>query len=394
MKKIFNTASVIVLLLFITINAAAQTDASVINIALTGFDNMEEEDQHDYLSALISALVREDLSNTEGISMLDRSSMAKILEEQKLQISGLFDDRTAVKAGKLLGSDYLIGGSYIVLDTEVLLDVTLINVETGRVVSFSNRGNSEDIIHLAGEKIARELTGKIHVFRTADSGRTIIKSTLLPPGKLRFFSHLIDARIYIDDEFYGYTPGDSVIPVEIELQPGIHRIKTDLGHDFGVVIEPEILFSKWEEEFEIKSGKTTVIEDGTRHFNSRLYDIQKVLRDSKTLYHPGAEPFSNQYDYNFTDRKGIKHDGTLTVFLNPTETGGLNAQIMIRYDYQRKVWDIECPREESVEFEKSIDLIDFSIDIDSRYINRSSASWSIWRNDVYQGLHREETERN
>ena len=53
------------------------------------------------------------------------------------------------------------------MDTEVLIDITLIDVETGRVVSFSNRGNSEDIIHRASEKIIRELTGKRVFLRTA-----------------------------------------------------------------------------------------------------------------------------------------------------------------------------------------------------------------------------------
>ena len=385
--------SILLLFFVFTSFAAAQSQESGVNIALTGFDNMEDNSQHDYLSPLISALIREDLSHTDGISMLDRNSMNKILDEQKLQISGLFDDRTAVKAGKLLGSDYLTGGSYIVMDTEVLLDVTLIHVETGRVISFSSRGNSEDIIHIAAEKIARELTGVRHVYRNADSGRAIIKSTLMPPGTLKLFSPLIDARIYVDDEFYGYTPGSAVTPVEIELTPGMHSVRTDLGRDFGVILEPEILFRKWEKEFEIVSGKTVVLEDETRHFNDRLYDLQKVLRDSKTFYHPDAEQYNGQYDFSFTDRSGNDISGSLTLFLIPTEFGGLNAQVMLQYDYQRKVWDIECPQGETVEFKKKVDLIDLSIDIDSRYINRSAASWSIWRNDVYQGLHREEAER-
>ena len=372
-------------------DTAADTSTSEgIKLALIGFDNMDEGDEHDYLSSLISAVIREDLSHTNGIVMLDRSSMNRVLEEQKMQISGLFEDRDAVEAGKLLGSDYLAGGSFIVMDTEVLVDATLIDVETGRVISFSSRGNSEDIIHLAAEKIARELTGTRQVFRTASSGRPIIKATLMPPGMLKLFSPLIDARIYIDDEFYGYTPGSAVIPIEVELKPGKHSVRTDLGRDFGVIIEPEIEFVKWEQEFVIESGKTVVLEDATRHFNSGLYDLQKVLSESESFYIPGAEPFNGQYDFSFTDREGNAVEGSLTVFFTPTETGGLNAQIMLKYDYDRKVWDFECPPGEELEFEETIGLIDLSIELETRYINRTAANWSIWRNDVYQGLHREE----
>lgn len=393
MKPIYSIIfAAVSLLLFIPL-ITAQEAAPDINLALTGFDNMEENSKHDYISSIISAVIREDLSNTEGISLLDRESMTELLQEQKLQISGLFDDRTAVRAGKLLGSDYLTGGSYIVFDTEVLLDVTLINVETGRVISFSSRGNSEDIIHIAAEKIARELTGRKYMFRTADSGRPIIKAALMPPGTLKLFSPLIDARIYIDGDFYGYTRGDGTVPIEIELQPGLHSVKTDLSRDFGVIIEPEVLFRYWEKEFEIVSGKTVVLEDPTRHFNDRLYRIQKVLQDNISLDIPGTDPWSGEFPYSFTDRDGKTVSGILTIYLQPTEVGGLNAQVMLQYDYQRHVWDFECPPEEEFEFKETIGLITFGFELETRYINRVSADWDIWRNDVYQGLHREETGR-
>jgi len=383
------TACIAALLLLMPIILSAQNIMEEKRIALIGFENMDEGDEHDYLTSLITAVIREDLSHTEGIILLERNLMRKVLDEQKMQISGLFEDSNAIQAGKLLGSDYLSGGGFIVMDTEVLLDITLIDVETGRVISFSSRGNSEDIIHLAAEKIARELTGKRHFFRTAETDRPIIKQALLPPGELRFFSHLIDARIYIDDEFYGYTPGDSRVPTEIELSAGEHSIGIDLGPNFGIVIEPEISFEKWRGEFTVESGKTIVIEDPTRHFNDRLYDLQKVLREDKTIYLPSDEIWVNQYDFNFTDRLGMPVTGSLTMNLSPTGTGGLNARAMLIYNHERHVFTLECPAEEEIEFEKTIGFIDLDIELDCRYSDRADADWDIWRNDVYQGMHRE-----
>ena len=128
---------------------------------------------------------------------------------------------------------------------------------------------------------------------------TIIKDSLLPPGSLKLFSPLSGARIYIDDEFYGYTTGNSRVPVEIELKPGPHRVQTDLGREFGVVIEPEILFRKWEKEFEIESGKSVTLEDPTRHFNDTLYRIHVIT--SYSIH------YTKLYESAFRSSDSTKH---------------------------------------------------------------------------------------
>lgn len=374
------------LIFLCVISPLSARDLAEVRLALIGFENMENDNQHDYLSSLISAVLTDDLSNTDGIVLLERDRMDAILSEQKLQISGLFDEGSAAEAGKLLSSDYLAGGNFLVIGTEVLVDITLIDIETGRVTSFSGRGNSEDTIHLAAEKIARLLTGNPHIFRSADSDKPIIKDSLLPPGSLKLFSPLSGARIYIDDEFYGYTTGNSRVPVEIELKPGPHRVQTDLGREFGVVIEPEILFRKWEKEFEIESGKSVTLEDPTRHFNDTLYRIHKILGDSRSFNNGSSTACNIQTDFSFQDREGFPISGNLTIVFTPADDGGLKAQVMLKYDYDRKVWDIECEPDKTLEFEQTIGFVDLRIDIDSTYTNRTSASWSLWRNDVNQGM--------
>ena len=364
-----------------------------VKIALTGFSNMDSSPEHDYLGGLITAVLREDLSGTDGITLLDRGMTDRIISEQELQLSGLIDGDAAVEAGKLLGAGYLAGGSFVVIGTEVLLDLTLVDVETSKVISFSGRGATEDMIHSAAEKLARTLTGRSVLYRNADSAVPIIKQELLPPGMLKLFSPLVDARIYLDGKFYGYTRGDSRIPIEIELQPGEHRVETDLGSNFGVVIEPEIIFEHWKKDFIIESGKTLVLEDQTRHYNDRLYNIQKVLRGSHRMNAPDYGDYHNEWPFSFTDREGTPVEGVLTLHLLPGEDGTLAAEVMIKYDWDRKVYSLECAAGEYFEFDEKIGLIDFSIDLDCRYQGRAEADWSIWRNDVYQGLHREEGQR-
>lgn len=388
--KNFISLFIILFLLALLIPATAFCEENAVHLALISFENMDQKNEHDYLAGLIPAILREDLSKAEGLVLLDRNSMNSLLEEQKLQISGLFEESEAVEAGKLLGSDYLAGGSFVVIGTEVLLDVTLIDVRTSEILSFSSRGDTEDIIHTAAEKITRKLTGEMTLFRTADSAIPILKQELLPPGTLKLFSPLIRARIYIDDEFYGYTIGNSTIPIEIELQPGLHTVKTDLGSEFGVIIEPEIKFERWLKEFTVKSGKSIVLEDPTRHFNDRLHRLHHVLRDSHTFYLPDSEDYHKEWTFSFVDRMGENVGGSFTMHIFPDNNGSATAEVLLVYNHERKAYTLECLKDKKVEFDETVGLLDLDIELNARYPGRVSASWDIGRNDIYQGLHREE----
>ena len=74
------------------------------------------------------------------------------------------------------------------------------------------------------------------------------------PGKVLVYSHIIDAKIYIDGKFVAYTSGKSTVPVELTLDPGPHFVRTHLDNDFGIIHEPEISFSDWIVEIDLKPG--------------------------------------------------------------------------------------------------------------------------------------------
>jgi curli biogenesis system outer membrane secretion channel CsgG len=51
------------------------------------------------------------LTSIGSVQVYSREDLQKIINEQKLQQSGLFDDKTIVKLGKLIGVEYIITGS-------------------------------------------------------------------------------------------------------------------------------------------------------------------------------------------------------------------------------------------------------------------------------------------
>ena len=75
-----------------------------------------------------------------GFDVLDRNHIKRILEEQKLSMSGLVDPRTIKKVGKLAGTDILITGTITPFGDSIRLACKAIDTETGRVIA-SARGD-------------------------------------------------------------------------------------------------------------------------------------------------------------------------------------------------------------------------------------------------------------
>ena len=92
----------IIAAIIFTINTAFANSQNSINIALIA-------DKSSGLDKLpLFSMLEAELSQTEGVKLLERDSIDKILEEQKLSASGLLDRNTTIKIGKLLRADAFI----------------------------------------------------------------------------------------------------------------------------------------------------------------------------------------------------------------------------------------------------------------------------------------------
>ena len=61
----------------------------------------------------ISTLIAGELRRTGGIRLLEREKMNKIIEEQKLSLSGMIDESKQVETGKIPAADYIVLGNII-----------------------------------------------------------------------------------------------------------------------------------------------------------------------------------------------------------------------------------------------------------------------------------------
>lgn len=89
--------------------------------------------------------LREELLRTGKFTLVDRSQMQAVLDEQALQQTGCTSQECAVQVGKVLGVRKIVSGKVTkIADTQWLLNVTVVDVETAetlRAESLRYRGD-------------------------------------------------------------------------------------------------------------------------------------------------------------------------------------------------------------------------------------------------------------
>ncbi len=365
-------------------------DEDKATLAVLPFENMNRDPAQEYLSGLISSIVRQDLSDSGAVILVDRNNLNDVLKEQKLQFTGAMDEKRIIETGRLVGAGYILKGGYVFLGEDLFLNLDLVETETGRSYSFSERGYRENTVHSLSEKLLLHLTGRELVLQSKSGERSIIATSQQEPGKVLLFSHLIDARIFVDGEFTGYTTGDATVPAEIVLPAGSHSLRVHLTQNFGVVKTPEIIFSDWVEEFNLAPGQSLVLEDKTRHFNSIIYDMQQIIRERVEVTPGSGENAVAEHSASFTDREGKVYEIGLDLSFEETGEGSGKARIHLIYDGSEQILEYLCAAGEEKEITLELDKAELRIDMecDSKWTWR--LNYSIWRTDIYQGLHWDE----
>lgn len=83
-----------------------------VTVALVPFENVSQAANVD---SKISAYLLDELSRMDDpfLRFVDRSDMEKIIEEQHLSVSGIFNDETAIQVGELVGAQAIITGKVL-----------------------------------------------------------------------------------------------------------------------------------------------------------------------------------------------------------------------------------------------------------------------------------------
>lgn len=162
MKKIIAAIIVLCLCLLVGIQAFA---AEKPRVGVLRFTNHTSAGWWGYTSGseLQDMLIAE-LASTESFRVLERNEIDKVMSEQKLSQSGLVDETTRVKPGKIKGAQYLIAAT-----VSAFQENTTGN-DAGISVMGFNVGGSKKTAYIAVDlKVIDTETGEIVKTRTVEA---------------------------------------------------------------------------------------------------------------------------------------------------------------------------------------------------------------------------------
>lgn len=151
MKKAFSLA----LLILFTVIVFPQEKTPAAFIDLKPGNGINEG-----LSVTVSDYFRTQLVNMGRFLIVSRENMEDILTEQQYQISGCTSEECLVQMGKILGVRYMFTGTLGKVGSIFLINIKLLNVETGEIADAeSAEASSEEGLLSEIRKISARLSG-------------------------------------------------------------------------------------------------------------------------------------------------------------------------------------------------------------------------------------------
>ena len=156
MKKLFKVFLTVILSALISHTAMA--DFKKTKIAVLDFQTQGEKFETDDMGKIVAEWLITDLVKEGRFDVIERRLLEKILQEQKLGVSGVIDSESIAKLGKVLGAKIVVTGSVMKLRQFIEVNARLINVENASIIA-AEKVKSESAMKL--ERLVTEMAEKI-----------------------------------------------------------------------------------------------------------------------------------------------------------------------------------------------------------------------------------------
>lgn len=123
------------------------TSAKIQTIAVLPFDNNSVGDYQQKLGGLGAGLAQgflADFKKVSSLKVVERDKIQFIIDEINIAKSGIVDDATAIKAGKILSAHLMVFGAFTqISDKSTMMTARVVKVETSEVIAvLSQQGGS------------------------------------------------------------------------------------------------------------------------------------------------------------------------------------------------------------------------------------------------------------
>ncbi|MBL8994208.1 MAG: hypothetical protein JNM63_12770, partial [Spirochaetia bacterium] len=114
------------------------------------FENLNPGTGTNFLTKALAEMLVSDLTQVRELTLIERDGLEKVLREMELGASGLVDEKSAPKIGKLVGATHLLSGNFLADDKgAVLVNYKILGVEGAQILGGGSvSGTKDNLIQL------------------------------------------------------------------------------------------------------------------------------------------------------------------------------------------------------------------------------------------------------
>ncbi len=134
--------------------AEEKVTVAVLDLAAKGVPNI--------VSNAITDIIRSEFVNIANFTVVERSQMKAVLEEQGLQMTGCTDSACAVQFGKILSARRIVVGEVNKIGNTIVITARYVDVQSGEsLFSATDKADSLDTVDISARNLAKGLATKI-----------------------------------------------------------------------------------------------------------------------------------------------------------------------------------------------------------------------------------------
>ncbi len=235
---VFRVLSGILLVLALLLHNDATASFKKTKIAVLDFEQRGESGKNKDMGGIVAEWFTTAMVKDGRFEVVERALLKKIIEEQKLGMSGLIDQNSTAQLGKILGVKTIISGSVMLLQDHIEVNARIINVNTGSIVAAENlrsesSANLKEAIEHLTAKIVKNfpLTGYIVKKRDDTVLIDLGTSAGLQPG--------MEFIVFKEGEAIKHPKTGEVLDVEQIRTGKIKIVEIALNTATGEIIEQE-----------------------------------------------------------------------------------------------------------------------------------------------------------
>src|SRR5258706_2128046 len=157
MNRIFRLTYWLVVLLALPASGAEP------QLVVAPFQNSAAKATDTGLETALQDLLVARLSRSKSAIVLDREKLNLVLREHQLSASGLLDPPTAAKTGKLIGANFVVLGSFSLVDGKLHVHARVVNVGSSAIVVAQQATARVSELLEIGDELGTRLLEDLHL---------------------------------------------------------------------------------------------------------------------------------------------------------------------------------------------------------------------------------------